>query len=106
MITNLTQLIQAAAQKGPSRFAIIPGATQAGLSCAALVHSQRLGRCTLIGDLDTQLAREQTDLAALERIHEPDPQRALQRALQLVSEGQADVLVVDQLPWYQVLPLL
>ena len=104
MIANLTQLIQAAAQKGPSRFVVVPSATQEGLSCAALVHSQRLGRCTLIGDLETQ--EEQADLSTVEHIHEPNPQQALRQAVQIVKEGQADVLVVDQLPWYQVLPEL
>jgi len=106
VITNLTRLIQAAAQKGPSRFAVVPGATEDDLSCAALVRSQRLGRCTLIGDLETQKGQEQADRSTLEQIHEPDPQRALRRAVQLVKDDQADVLVVDQLPWYQVLPEL
>lgn len=104
MIANMTQLIQAAAQKGPSRFVVVPGPTQDGLACAALVRSQRLGHCTVIGNFEVQ--EDQPDMSALEQIHEADPQRALQRAVQLVGEGQADVLVVDQLPWYQVLPEL
>ncbi len=101
MYRNLDELVAAARQRGPARIAVAAGHDPDVLAALRQARDMGLADGILVGD--TQKIRALADPidyrpAADQIIHEPDAAAAARRAIALVREGRADLLMKGKLP--------
>jgi len=106
LITNFTELIEAARAVGPKCIAIAAAHDPAVLTSAE--ELQKLGIVTtlLVGDKPSieRLAWEHhLDLSGMTIVHEPDTGRAARQVVAMARAGQADVVVKGRLKTPQIL---
>ena len=99
-IASFDDLVTTARQVGP--VSIVVAAAHDPEVLRAVDQGQREGmvQATLIGDwpaIEALAAQTGADLGPSTLIHEPDPRQAARRAVRLVREGQAHVLVKGQI---------
>ncbi len=97
---TLSELLDRARAAGPARLAV--PAAESGTALEAVVEARRRGlaRAVLFGDRDglaDRLWKLEEDPSRHEIVHEPDDVAAARRAVALVREGQADVILKGRL---------
>jgi phosphate butyryltransferase len=95
-ITNFDQLLSEAALRGPKRVAIVGADQRQTLAAITKAHEAGLAESVLIGDTARmrRIVREEgLTLPPAEIITEADTRRAAEIAVQLVNEGQVDLVM-------------
>jgi phosphate butyryltransferase len=101
MFRNLDELVMAARQRGPARIAVAAGHDPDVLAALKQARDMGLADGILVGN--TQKIRALADpidyrLAPEQIIHEMDEATAARKAIALVREGRADLLMKGKLP--------
>ncbi len=99
-IKNFAQLMEAARARGPKTVAIVAAHEHEVLLAAQDAEQQGLAECILVGDravIENLAQQDQLDIGRMMIIHEPDPQDAARKVMQLVSQGHADLAMKGQI---------
>jgi phosphate butyryltransferase len=95
-LKNFDQLLDAVREEAPRRIAVAAANTRSVIEAASLSAAEGLAKGTLVGDsslIERTADESGIDLSECEIIHEPDEIKAAARAVQLVSQGKADIPV-------------
>jgi phosphate butyryltransferase len=94
MIRNFNQLLEAASRRGNKTVAVACAQDPAAMEAAAEAARRGLARSILVGEKPkVQTLLKDRAAAAFEIIHEPDEHTAICRAVRLVREGNAELLL-------------
>jgi phosphate butyryltransferase len=96
MIRNFAQLLEAALARAPKRVAIVGGGQRQTLHAARLARGMGLAECILIDDpsrLRLFADEEGIDLAGMEIIDERDMVEAAYRAVEMIHDEKADLVM-------------
>lgn len=96
MIRNMEELIEVAASKGPRKIVLVAAEEKSILEAAKLAEDRGIAKFYLIGD--SQKISEFADSVGykLEKeyvIHEPDNRLAAVKAVDLINQGKAEILM-------------
>ena len=106
LITNFTELIEAAQAVGPKCIAIAAAHDPAVLISAEELQKLGIVITHLVGDkpaIEAIAQEHHLDLSGMTIVHEPDTGRAAQHTVAMAREGQADVVIKGQLKTSQIL---
>lgn len=95
-IRNFAQLLESALQRGPRRVAIVGAGQEQTLHAVRMARNLGLADCILMDDpsrLQTVARQEGIDLGNLEIINEPNMVQAAYRAVAMIRQGEADLLM-------------
>jgi len=96
MFHSLDELVQAARQIRPARIAVVAGNDPDAIRAIDQARAIGLAAGTFIGDRESiraAAAKVGLTVAPEQILHEPDDARAAQKAISLVREGKADMLM-------------
>ena len=99
-ITTFDEMIAAAQQAGPVPLVVVAAHDPHVLKAVDQAQREGMIRATLIGDeaaIEEYAAQVGADLRPSTVLHQREPDRAAQQAVQLIREGQARVLVKGQI---------
>jgi phosphate butyryltransferase len=99
-ITTFDEMVSVARQAVPVRIAVVAANDPEVLKAVAQAQQEGMVVATLAGDwpaIEAYSAQTGVDLAGATLFHEPEPVQAARHAVDLVREGQADVLVKGQI---------
>lgn len=99
-VTTFDEMVSVARRTGPVRIAVVAANDPEVLRAVAQAQQEGMVAATLAGDwpaIEAYSAQTGVDLTGATLFHEPDPLQAARHAVNLVRNGQADVLVKGQI---------
>jgi len=105
-IASFDDLLTVARQVGPVSIVVVAAHDPEVLRAVDQAQQEGIVRATLIGDwpaIEALSAQTGADLSNATLIHEPDPRQAARRAIRLVREGKAQVVVKGQIKTAELL---
>lgn len=96
ILRSFDDVLNAVKDKPPKRVAVAAAQDDAVLEAVQGARQQKIAEFTLVGDIEKIKTTAQKLAIPLEDVvlvHEPDDRKAAYRAVELVSSGQADVLM-------------
>ena len=105
-IASFDDLLTLARQVGPVSIVVVAAHDPEVLRAVDQAQQEGIVRATLIGDwpaIEALSAQTGADLSNATLVHEPDPRQAARRAIRLVREGQAQVVVKGQIKTAELL---
>jgi phosphate butyryltransferase len=105
-ISTFDEMVSEACRVGPVRIAVAGAHDPEVLQAVAQAQREGMVQATLAGDwpaIEAYAAQTGVDLGGATLYHEPDPVQAAQHVVELVRQGQADVVVKGQIKTSELL---
>jgi len=99
-ITNFEEMVSVARQHGPVRAGVVAAHDPEVLKAVGRAQEEGAVQATLVGDwpaIEAYAAQTGVDLQGMTIAHEPDPNQAARRVVELVRDDRADVVVKGQI---------
>jgi phosphate butyryltransferase len=99
-ITTFDEMLGVARQMGPVPIAVAAAHDPEVLKAVDQAQREAMVEATLVGDwpaIEAYAAQTNVDLNGVTVLHEPEPQRAAQKAVDLARNGRAEVVVKGQI---------
>jgi len=99
-ISTFDEMVSEACRAGPVRIAVAGAHDPEVLQAVAQAQREGMVQATLVGDwpaIEAYAAQKGVDLGGATLFHEPDSVQAAQHVVELVRQGQADVVVKGQI---------
>jgi len=96
MLRSLDEIVDAARRLGPARIALVSGHDPDAIEALKLAADMGLAEGVFVGDaarIGAAAAKVGLEVASQQIVHEPDETRVAQRAISLVREHNADLLM-------------